>query len=108
MARKSSAEITKKRLLVAFTGFLVGACVGLLFGRFVTDRYFSAWIFYFGMSGMSVALLIGEKSKRLPTRDDLSEAIFEEQFSPLGLSAASIGQGATDEETTEQGRKSSD
>ena len=109
MVRKSSAEITKKRMLVEFTGILVGACIGLVFGRLVTGHYFSFWFLYIGLlSGSSIAVLIGEKRKGLPTSDDLAKAIFEEQFSPLGLSAASTGRGATGEEATAQDRKSSD
>ncbi len=82
------SDLKRRRTAVG----LVGCLVGLLVGAPVTYLLYSVWFnfttFSFCCAGAALALLLGERAKKILKAEDLNYLRFRKRDKPLGLSAS--------------------
>jgi hypothetical protein len=75
----------RRRLSIAFIGFLVGIFVGIPITYLIYGWHFNMTTISFGFAGAALALFYAEKKNRLPRAEDVKAQGFSEQLAPLSL-----------------------
>lgn len=86
MIRESKHRKLKlKRLKTGIIGFLAGICLGIPVTYLIDGVYFNLFTVMCGAVGLGAVMSLFERTRDFPTGDDVKEARFKEELSPLGI-----------------------
>lgn len=79
---KRSQEISRKRILYAIPGFVLGFGIALLVRRFLEPQLFFTEFFMIGLAGAVLTMRFGEKFRALPSAKGIEIMRMREEMAP--------------------------